>query len=357
MLSLHALVLSFISRRSLTLDWAAFLGWASLGDVPKESVNRCQDVFNTPIRDVTCYAQLELRVDIITSSDALSSTPFLVVLCLIAVNYSRRILIYDHMVTITDEITFIWCRSKSLSAMLFLTNRYFALFGNVYMLFVYVLPSSDQRFQFWFLNMCCFAQQNPSCRPYLIYRELLLLFQQIFVGLILTLRTYALYCRSKRLLAWMVIIGLVLGGVTVATLQLRSSTLVPGFNCFESYSEKIAVSPGLGWTTLLLYELLIFALTVYRICKTRGLSLITSRRNLLDIMFQDGAMYFAVMTLVNLPNILMSYCGPNTTRGSLATLTSCVSVALVSRLMLNLHKSVDTGILTTPVRNDNGDYV
>ncbi|KAG1796900.1 uncharacterized protein BJ212DRAFT_1407011, partial [Suillus subaureus] len=53
----------------------------------------------------------------------------------------------------------------------------------------------------------------------------------------------------------------------------------------------------------------------------------------------------------------MSYCGPNTTRGSLATLTSCVSVALVSRLMLNLHKSVDTGILTTPVRNDNGDYV
>lgn len=115
--------------------------------------------------------------------------------------------------------------------------------------------------------------------------------------------------------------------------------------------------PGLGWTTLLLYELLIFSLTVYRICKTRGLSLITSRRNLLDIMFQDGAMYFAVMTLVNLPNILMSYCGPNTTRGSLATLTSCVSVALVSRLMLNLHKSVDTGILTTPVRNDNGDYV
>jgi hypothetical protein len=98
---------------------------------------------------------------------------------------------------------------------------------------------------------------------------------------------------------------------------------VPGFNCLESYSEKMYViflivphacsqdvaepsvsefrvswnmmlrlsyfaGPGLGWVTLLAYELLIFVLTVYRICKTRGLSLAMSRRNILDIIFQDG---------------------------------------------------------------------
>ncbi|KAG1860307.1 hypothetical protein DFJ58DRAFT_779243 [Suillus subalutaceus] len=293
----------------------------------------------------------------ITASDALSSTPFLVVLCLIVVKCSRCILIYDHMATITDEITFIWCRPRSLSAILFLTNRYFALFGNVYMLFEYVLPMSDE--------------------PYLIYRELLLLFQQIFVGLILTLRTYALYSRSKRLLVWMVTIGLVLGGGTAATLAFRSSTLVLGYNCFESYSEKMyaifltlphacskdvaepSVSPGLGWTTLLLYELLIFVLTVHRIYKTRGPSLTRSRRNLLDIMFQDVIrinlirLPFRVMSLVNLPNILTSY---NTTRDGLAPFTSCMSVTLISRLMLNLHKSVDAGILTTPIRDDDHEY-
>ncbi|KAG2352715.1 hypothetical protein BDR07DRAFT_815140 [Suillus spraguei] len=102
----------------------------------------------------------------------------------------------------------------------------------------------------------------------------------------------------------MVIIGFALGGVTAGTFQLRSSTIVPGFNCFESVSEEIAVSPGLGWTTLFVYESLIFVLTVYKIRETRGLSRAMARRNIIDIIFQDGAMYFAVMTLTNLPNIL-----------------------------------------------------
>jgi hypothetical protein len=48
------------------------------------------------------------------------------------------------MATITDEITFIWCRPKALSAILFLVNRYVALLGNVYMLYVYFLPISDE---------------------------------------------------------------------------------------------------------------------------------------------------------------------------------------------------------------------
>ncbi|KAG2138788.1 hypothetical protein BD769DRAFT_227734 [Suillus cothurnatus] len=294
---------------------------------------------------------------------------------LYAVLVADSILIYDHMATITDEITFIWCRPKAPSATLFLVNRYVALFGNVYMLFVYVLPASDEVLWFRYartqlaglhliyaevstlvLQYVLLSQPNPSCQSYLIYREVLLFLQQIFVCLILTLRTYALYCRNKRILAWMVIIGSVLGGVTAGTLGFRSSTLVPGFNCFESYSQKIAVSPGLGWTTLLLYELLIFVLTVHRIYKTRGLSLATSRRNIIGVVFQDGAMYFAVMILTNVPNIVTSYCGPNTIRGSLATITSCMSVTLISRLMLNLHKSVDAGIFTNPLRDDGHDY-
>lgn len=256
---------------------------------------------------------------------------------LYAVLVADSILIHDHMATITNEITFIWCRPKALSAMLFFANRYVALLGNVYMLYVYLTPVSDE-----------------SCQTYITSRELLFFFQQILVCLILTLRIYALYSRSKRLLTWMIVIVCSLGGITAGTSGLHSD-IVPGFNCFESLSEKIAVSPGLGWVTLLAYELLIFILTLHKICETRGLSLAMSRRNILDIIFQDGAMYFAVMTLSNLPNILTYYFGSNTTRGSLATFTSCMSVTLVSRLMLNLHKSVDAGILSNPVRDDDYD--
>lgn len=204
-------------------------------------------------------------------------------------------------------------------------------------------------------SICCFSQQRPSCRTYFTSKDLLFFSQQLFVCFILTLRTYALYCRNKRLLISMIIIVCALAGVAAGTFGLRSSAIVPGMNCLDSYAKEITVSPGLGWVTLLVYELLVFVLTVRRICKIRAVSLAISRGHMLDIMFQDGAMYFAVMTLFNLLNILMYYCGSNTTRGSLATFTSCISVTLVSRLMLNLHKSVDAGILTTPVQDDDYD--
>ncbi|KAG2358153.1 hypothetical protein BDR07DRAFT_1418480 [Suillus spraguei] len=51
---------------------------------------------------------------------------------------------------------------------------------------------------------------------------------------------------------------------------------------------------------MFIYELLIFVLTVFKACKTRGLPRFfqISRRDILDVIFHDG------MTLVNLPNIL-----------------------------------------------------
>lgn len=106
---------------------------------------------------------------------------------------------------------------------------------------------------------------------------------------------------------------------------------------------------------LSVYEWIIFVFTVSRIFKIRGLlrlSLTKSRRNIIAVMFQDGAMYLGAMTLFNIPNILTYYCGSALIRGSLSTFTSCISVTLISRLMLNLHKSIDAGIFSASNRDD-----
>lgn len=47
------------------------------------------------------------------------------------------------MVTLPEEITFIWCHPKMLSAMFFLANRYVALIGNIYGLFIDFLPATS----------------------------------------------------------------------------------------------------------------------------------------------------------------------------------------------------------------------
>lgn len=51
------------------------------------------------------------------------------------------ILIYDHMMTLPEEIAFIWCHPKMLSAMFFLVNRYIALIANIFGLFIDFLPA------------------------------------------------------------------------------------------------------------------------------------------------------------------------------------------------------------------------
>ncbi|KAG1814698.1 uncharacterized protein BJ212DRAFT_1361505 [Suillus subaureus] len=111
---------------------------------------------------------------------------------------------------------------------------------------------------------------------------------------------------------------------------------------------------GLAYVALFVFDLFIFVLTVYRICITNSflrLSLIT-RKNIIDIIFRDGVMFFGVMTLSNMLNILTYYIGSVGLRGSFSTFTSCMSVTLISRLMLNLHQTVDTGTFSTPTQDD-----
>ncbi|KAG1722774.1 hypothetical protein EDB19DRAFT_1834882 [Suillus lakei] len=179
--------------------------------------------------------------------------------------------------------------------------------------------------------------------------QIALVFQAVIVCLIMTIRTYALYGGSKRLLVWMTIIMIALAvAASVGSLGHFSgdATILPGVGCHETYTTetyailfadlhaylKVVAEPlvsefqvlvaynlmsrpyeiaglGLTWLAELIFELLVFILIVYRIFKTGGLlrlSLVT-RRNIIDIIFHDGAMYFGAMTLVNIPNILTYY--------------------------------------------------
>jgi len=57
-------------------------------------------------------------------------------------------------------------------------------------------------------------------------------------------------------------------------------------------------------------------------------------------------MYFAAMAFANLANIITYYLAGPLIRGSLSTFANCVSLSMMSRLMLNLHAKANTGILS-----------
>ncbi|KAG2140688.1 hypothetical protein DEU56DRAFT_798244 [Suillus clintonianus] len=172
----------------------------------------------------------------------------------------------------------------------------------------------------------------------------------------MTIRTYALYGGNKHLLIWMTIIMISLAvAVSVGSLGHFSGntdqTVFSAVGCNETYTAEtyyiLSRWLGLAWMAELVFELLIFVLIVYRICKTRGLlrlSLFT-RRNIINIIFHDA------MALVNIPNILTFYVSRRMSIDGISK-RSHMSVTLISRLMLNLHKTIDTGICSTPARDD-----
>lgn len=108
--------------------------------------------------------------------------------------------------------------------MSFLVNRYFALLGNIYALCIDFMPISDE-----------------SCPKFLLFRELFVFFQQFIVCVILIIRTYALYNCSKRLLAWITIIFLVLAGGSFAVCfghHTSDETISLGVGCYDTYTAE-----------------------------------------------------------------------------------------------------------------------
>lgn len=263
-----------------------------------------------------------------------------------AIVAGNSILMYDHMVTLPEEIAFIWRRPKALSAMLFLLNRYGALLINISTLVVYFWP----------------VISDESCLRFSLYRELALFLQGIIVCIIMAMRTYALYGCSKRLLTWIIIVMMVLVGVCCAGTFGKYSgdvDIVPGIGCNETFSKAVAARIGLAYIAQFIFDLFIFILTMYRIYKTWGLLRLSlvSRRNIIDIMFNDGVMFFGAMTVSNIPNILSYYSSSVGLRGSFCAFTSCISVTLISRLMLNLHQTFDAGIFSIPAQEDGPSLV
>ncbi|KAF8874554.1 hypothetical protein BD779DRAFT_1678696 [Infundibulicybe gibba] len=110
-------------------------------------------------------------------------------------------------------------------------------------------------------------------------------------------------------------------------------------------SMRLAVA----WEALFVYDSIIFALTLAKTWQAARKIRIHTRLPIIALLLRDGAIYFAVMALANLANILTFYfCGPFL-RGGLSTFSNNISVTMMSRLMLNLHETATVGIFSAHI--------
>ncbi|KAJ6497287.1 hypothetical protein C8R45DRAFT_124612 [Mycena sanguinolenta] len=236
------------------------------------------------------------------------------------------ILCYDHLLTLETEINFVWKRPKRLSFFLFIILRYIALVSTIGML---VLRFSDIPLE--------------VCHTFNFLKKGLTIVQNVLVGYMFGLRVYAMYNFS-----WKIVLFLCVAASTTVGLAAWSTasetimTINVSSGCDLPISTQSAHRMAAAWESQFLCDVIIFVFTVWR--SFQQPFKITG--SIMTYMARDGTLYFAAMALVNLVNILNFYFGDPWIAGSLSWFTSTLSMTLMLRLMLNLHKLADLGILT-----------
>ncbi|KAJ7202244.1 hypothetical protein C8J57DRAFT_1410404 [Mycena rebaudengoi] len=256
------------------------------------------------------------------------------------------LLFYDYFLTFEWEVSRYWARPNlSWATIFFFLNRYGTLLGNipVVMQYFWTTPSTPEK--------------TARCILLESYHAYFILVIQMIVGVMLILRTYALYERNNRILALMLVFGVAVVCVCLGTILFSAKGAGLGgdlelyIGCNYAITARQSMSPIIAWSSMALFDCLIFFLTLY---KSFGRH--STEFNLFGVLLRDGSIYFGVIVILNLSNILTFVFGGDYTRGVATTLTNIVSSLMISRLMLNLRDPSLGGIPTKPEAEGIGEF-
>jgi len=152
------------------------------------------------------------------------------------------------------------------------------------------------------------------------------------------MRMYALYDRSRRVLALYLIVAGAAAIVAVWTILAAKAKAKPpnylfAHGCMGSLSEVSARYLGGAWCGMLVFDTFVFAGTVYKSFTLRRINGV----GLVVLLLRDGSVYFGVIIVSNIANILTFMYGGPFTRGVGTTFTNIISSLMITRLMLNLR--------------------
>jgi len=240
------------------------------------------------------------------------------------------ILIYDHFLTLGTEVRHIWASKLRPSTCWFLAVRYTGLCASI----------TISVFYFGDLG-------HESCVKMQLAWEVLLVMQEVLVECTLGLRVFAMYGLNLWILACLLSAGGLSASLALWAIfkyghpQMLSAPGLSG--CHTAIPRTSAFRLAGAWEAQLVCDTLVFALTVRRAYIQRH----TSARytgTLVERMVTDGGMYFGIIVLANLANLLTFYLGDVLLSGFLSWFTTSLSVTLLCRLMLNLHEAANMDI-------------
>jgi len=251
-----------------------------------------------------------------------------------AVLASYVVLVYDHLLTIRDEINYIWKRRFSAVTVLFFINRYYCLCAATIVLFAELSTVMD----------------FEKCMRFVLFQPLgegvpFTFFPDIVIGL----RVYALYGRNKAIAVILTIYIIAELGVALWIYLTPSThpTTLPGppevFDipvlhlCIATKSTKLGNLQAASFQFMqTIYDSAVFGLIVYKTVKD-ALDSRSSVGGIRALMARHGVLYYAVMFSANLTWAMMILFSPPALQYSAAAPTFVLACMSVNRMTLSLR--------------------
>ncbi|KAI6142721.1 hypothetical protein BKA82DRAFT_4190067, partial [Pisolithus tinctorius] len=243
---------------------------------------------------------------------------------------SCALFIYDYALTFSKEIDLFWRKDRrAWYFVLFITNRYVGLLGRILELFRVFSPNN--------------GLDDSVCSGLSLCIELFEVVLQAVGAAVMMGRVYAFYNRDRRVLSLLVAMAMIPVGVTGWGLSIRplrppsdkiATAPVTHAGCPDPESSVQASCLAAAWGGQMLFDALVFILTLRKLISSHSLG----KRTFTALALRDGALYFAVMTVANVPNITTFLVMSDPfERSMLSVPTNTLCAVMVSRLMINLR--------------------
>ncbi|KAJ7784002.1 hypothetical protein DFH07DRAFT_789842 [Mycena maculata] len=230
---------------------------------------------------------------------------------------SATLILFEYSLTLFDELRFVWSQRRSASTFLFFVARYAGLASAIVTLV-----------------------QTPTTYMLLAHLSAALRIVIIVAAeAILTLRTWAIWEKKKRILFILGVAGLAaLGGNLSVVFRGLNDTGVEnaGPDCTAILNSQPASAVMIPYVVVIAYEILTMLLSATRILRWRNQIAPSARTALLDTLWRDGLLHFSWMIVLGIVNVLIIFHGSSAVHTGGSQLQTSIHSVIASRIILHL---------------------
>ncbi|EEB91669.1 hypothetical protein MPER_09939, partial [Moniliophthora perniciosa FA553] len=209
--------------------------------------------------------------------------------------FGLSILFWDHLITFDSELQHIWTHFKARSSLLFIAFRYFTLLSSVSKI---ALTDFDS----WTIDLSPFVPFIAVLKDSHIAATSTVSADKLSFSFHKRVKHSDFMPSTRVTNEFYFFLYNCLNGMRVDWRQELIHYPIE-YGCYTGTSRKTSVRIAGIWMVLFAYDAIVFLMTAYRTYRYWRMEQM-ERENLLSLMFRDGALYFGVMALANMANIL-----------------------------------------------------